>query len=195
MPFVDLFRFIKKFDGLYVAGKVQRNKMRENISKIVWKKSENPLNFGKKSRNPEKNCQVPKIFVRFFQNKFTPRRHRSKLPNDRGRMVSKYGWLPGVKELLIWSKGWKKHAWQKSWTSFHTIRCKSLFSNFKEMILGSGHYSWGGGGGLVNVENKDWKLFWPPSRLKANFLKYILCVTTLQRNICPTITLSHGPSS
>jgi hypothetical protein len=29
---------------------------------------------------------------------------------------------------------------------------------------------YGEGGGLVNGENNDWKLFWPPSRLKANFL-------------------------
>ena len=39
------------------------------------KKSENPLNFVKKSQNPAKNCRDflirPKIFVRFFRNKFT----------------------------------------------------------------------------------------------------------------------------
>ena len=41
--------------------------IRENISK----KSKNPLNLGKKSQNPEKNCRdflIPKIFVRFFQS-------------------------------------------------------------------------------------------------------------------------------
>ena len=38
------------------------------------KKSENPLNFVNKSQNPAKNCRdflIPKIFVRFFRNKFT----------------------------------------------------------------------------------------------------------------------------
>jgi hypothetical protein len=52
--------------------KVRRKKIREKyFEKISWKKSQNPLNLGKKSQNPEENCRdflIPKIFVRFFQS-------------------------------------------------------------------------------------------------------------------------------
>jgi hypothetical protein len=50
-----------------MSQKVRRKKIRENISKKSAEK--NPLNLGKKSQNPEKNCRdflIPKIFVRFF---------------------------------------------------------------------------------------------------------------------------------
>jgi hypothetical protein len=52
-----------------ISEKVRRKKRRENITKKSAEK--NPLNLGKKSQNPEKNCRdflIPKIFVRFFQS-------------------------------------------------------------------------------------------------------------------------------
>jgi hypothetical protein len=55
-----------------MSEKVRRKKIRENISKKSAEKNpKNPLNLGKKSQNPEKNCRdflIPKIFVRFFQS-------------------------------------------------------------------------------------------------------------------------------
>jgi hypothetical protein len=55
-----------------MSEKVRRKKIRENISKkSAEKTSKNPLNLGKKSQNPEKNCRdflIPKILVRFFQS-------------------------------------------------------------------------------------------------------------------------------
>jgi hypothetical protein len=46
------------------------------------KKSQNPLNLGKNSQNPEKNCRdflIPKIFVRFFQSNLPLALARSRL--------------------------------------------------------------------------------------------------------------------
>ena len=67
MPFVDLLHFKNNSTDLYVAKKFGEKKE----GKIISKKSQNPLNLGKKSQNPEKNCRdflIPKIFVRFFQS-------------------------------------------------------------------------------------------------------------------------------
>jgi hypothetical protein len=39
-------------------------------------------------------------------------------------------------------------------------------------------------------------MFYPGEMIQPYMIKkYILCVTTLQCNICPTITLTHDPSS
>jgi hypothetical protein len=75
MSFVDLLRFKNNsadYMSQKMSEKVRRKKIRENISKkSAEKKSQNPLNLGKKSQNPEKNCRdflIPKILVRFFQS-------------------------------------------------------------------------------------------------------------------------------
>jgi hypothetical protein len=71
-PSVDLFR-LKKIRRIICRKKFPKKfcgkKIRENILKKSAEK--NPLNLGKKSQNPEKNCRdflTPKIFVRFFQS-------------------------------------------------------------------------------------------------------------------------------
>ena len=73
MPFVDLLSFKNNSTDYTISQKmsekVRRKKIRENISKKSTEK--NPLNLGKKSQNPEKNCRdflIPKIFVLFFQS-------------------------------------------------------------------------------------------------------------------------------
>jgi hypothetical protein len=54
---------------IYFILKSSAKKKKGNISKNSAEK--NPLNLGKKSQNPEKNCLdflIPKIFVRFFRS-------------------------------------------------------------------------------------------------------------------------------
>jgi hypothetical protein len=75
MPFVDLLHFKNNstdYMSQKISEKVRRKKKEGKIfRKNQLKKSQNPLNLGKKSQNPEKNCRdflIPKIFVRFFQS-------------------------------------------------------------------------------------------------------------------------------
>ena len=63
-----------------MSEKVRRKKIRKNISEKSAEKIPKPLNLGKKSQNPEKNCRdflIPKIFVRFFQSNLPHVNHGS----------------------------------------------------------------------------------------------------------------------
>jgi hypothetical protein len=70
-----IYFVLKEFDGLHIAKNFGKSSAKKHkgkyFEKISWKKSQNPLNLGKKSQNPEENCRdflIPKIFVRFFQS-------------------------------------------------------------------------------------------------------------------------------
>jgi hypothetical protein len=73
-PLVDLLHFKNNLtDNMSqkIAGKVRGKNKGKYFKNNLKTKSENPLNFGKKIAEPEKNCRdflISKIFVRFFQS-------------------------------------------------------------------------------------------------------------------------------